>query len=144
MENIPPESYPEEISIFQTFRERMKGYTVASRRISCKCKYICTKIPSSSGSGQHFHSFIRSISYPGISRSSPPAELTVMSAPQILTPPLPTAIIRGHLLYLSCKVDGNPSPTVAWYKELTAPRPGQQPAPIEPSYHVTLSNGVRG
>ena len=88
------------------------------------------------------HSITHDLSYPEISRSSPKAELTIMSAPQIITPPMPTTQIRGKQVHLTCKVDGNPFPVVAWYKMLTAPRPGQRPKPIQPSLDIGLNDGV--
>ena len=81
-------------------------------------------------------------SYPSVSRASPKALLTIQSAAAIVTPPLPHTITKGQVLHLSCKIDGNPYPTVAWFKKLTAPRPGQQPEPIVPSYHISFDNAV--
>jgi hypothetical protein len=50
-------------------------------------------------------------------RASAMAVITVTGAPQMLTPPIPTTVVKEGLLRLTCDVKGDPFPTVTWWKE---------------------------
>ncbi|XP_064649170.1 protein sidekick-1-like [Lineus longissimus] len=44
------------------------------------------------------------------------AVITVTGAPQMITPPIPTTVIKEGLLRLTCIVKGDPFPTMTWWK----------------------------
>ncbi|XP_074654147.1 contactin-6-like [Tubulanus polymorphus] len=63
-------------------------------------------------------------------RMSRSAWLTVSGGPKILEPPVPVSVIKGRLLRLKCKVDGEPFPTVTWFKDSQK---------LNPDFRINLS-----
>ncbi|XP_050389224.2 cell adhesion molecule DSCAML1 isoform X1 [Patella vulgata] len=85
-----------------------------------------------SDDGIYFCVAINNYSIP-TSRTSRQAVLTVTGSPSIIEPPSNQRIIKGRLLQLTCKVDGNPTPTIEWlFSNL----------PLRITSKITFRNGV--